>query len=505
MTKLELEDIQGYVIRGYAHMMYSRFVYLQITNPDATKKWLSKSWKDMTTAVHIHDKSKISDTHLNIAFTHKGLGVLGLNDENLNAFSREFRQGMVSPHRSRLLGDADSSAPEKWKWGNNSDDIKDINDSPNFNNPTNLKKTNEPIHLCLMLFGNDKGSVDDLEKDKIVCLNYYEEMKAQFLENGLKEIFYIDGQTQPDNKEHFGFRDGISQPIIEGSGRIGPKDDVVKAGEFIFGYENEFGVYPDTPLIVKDQGNLNILAPDAGGSGLKDLGRNGSFLVMRQLEQDVDKFWSFLNEKTKNPDGSPNEEESLKLGAKIMGRWQSGAPITLFPDKDPGVISDINDFGYAKFDPDGLKCPFGSHLRRSNPRDSVDDHWAQESYKLSKQHRIIRRARLYGQIYEGSPTKKNPEGEVGLLFACFNADISRQFEFLQYTWGNLPKAKELYNDPDPIIGMKENLGPKEEQNFTIQDLPVNRIIHDLPRVITVKGGAYFFFPSISTLRFLATV
>jgi Dyp-type peroxidase family len=499
MTKLELEDIQGYIIRGYAHMMYSRFVYLQITDPTATKKWLSKSWKDMTTAVHIHDKSKISNTHLNIAFTHKGLAVLGLNDENLNAFSREFRQGMVSPHRTRLLGDFESSAPENWKWGNNSNDADDPNNSMD---PQYL---NDPIHLCLMVFGNDKESDDDIEKDKIVCLNYYEKLKSQFEENGLREVHAIDGQTQPDNKEHFGFRDGISQPIIEGSGRVGSKDDVVKAGEFLFGYENEFGVYPDTPLIVKDQGNLNLLAPDAGGSGLKDIGRNGSFLVMRQLEQDVDKFWTFLNEKTKNPDGTINEEESLKLGAKIMGRWQSGAPITLFPKKDPGNTSDINDFGYSKFDPDGLKCPFGSHLRRSNPRDSVDDHGVKESYKLSKQHRIIRRARLYGQIFEGSPTNKTPEGEVGLLFACFNADISRQFEFLQYTWGSLPKVKELYNDPDPIIGVKEKPEAGEEQNFTIQDLPINRTIHDLPRVITVKGGAYFFFPSISTLRYLATV
>jgi hypothetical protein len=356
MTKLELEDIQGYIIRGYAHMMYSRFVYLKIINPSATKKWLSKSWEEMTTAVHVHDKSQISCRHLNIAFTQLGLKTLGLYQENLDAFSREFRQGMVSPHRSRLLGDSGSSAPENWKWGNNCDaDESGISKNPLF--------LNKPIHLCLMIFGNDKKTVDNLEMDKIVCLNYYEELKARFSENGLEELFSIDGQTQPDNKEHFGFRDGISQPIIEGSGRVGPKDDVVKAGEFLFGYENEFGVYPDTPLIVKDQGNLNLLSPDAGGSGLKDIGRNGSFLVMRQLEQDVEKFWTFLNEKSNNPDGSPNEEESLKLGAKIMGRWQSGAPITLFPEKDPGNTSDINDFGYSKFDPDGLKCPFGSHLK----------------------------------------------------------------------------------------------------------------------------------------------
>ncbi|HSI77902.1 MAG TPA: Dyp-type peroxidase [Lunatimonas sp.] len=484
MTPLELNDIQGYLIRGYAHMLYSRFVYLQITDAEAFKTWLAQSWKTMTTAEHIPNKENIPSTHLNIAFTFTGLEKLGLRPENLGAFSREFRQGMVSKHRTRLLGDLGNSAPKNWRWGG---------------------PFNKPIHLCLMVFGNDKESDDDIEKDKIVCINYYEVLKAQFAANGLEEILFIDGQTQPENKEHFGFRDGISQPIIEGSGRVGPKDDVIKAGEFIFGYKNDFGVYPDTPLIRAEQGNLNLLPPDAEGSGLKDIGRNGSFMVMRQLEQDVSTFWSFMNEKTKNEDHSINVAKSLKLAAKVIGRWQSGAPIALFPDNDPGVISDINDFGYSKFDKDGLKCPFGSHLRRSNPRDSVDDHGVKESLKLSNQHRIIRRARLYGEIFEGSPTKRSPNGEVGLLFCCFNADISRQFEFLQYTWGNLPKSKELYNDPDPITGVKENPSKGEEQNFTVQDLPVSRTITNLPRFITVKGGNYFFFPSVTVLRFLSTI
>lgn len=484
MNVLELEDIQGYVVRGYAHMMYSRFAYMKITDPKAFKKWLASAWPDITTAQHIPDKAKIADTHLNIGFTHAGLRCLGMKEKNLSAFSREFREGMVSPHRTRILGDLDSSAPENWIWG-----------GPN----------TDEIHLCLMVFGRDKNHKDVLARDKAVCLRYYEQLESQFVTMGLEMIYSLDGATQPENKEHFGFRDGISQPIIEGSGRVGSKDNVVKAGEFIFGYRNEFGVYPDTPLLSENQGTVNLLPADAEGSGKKDFGRNGTMMVMRQLQQDVEGFWSFLNEKTKNLDGSINETESLKLGAKMMGRWQSGAPITLFPKKDPGVISDINDFGYAKFDSDGLKCPFGSHLRRTNPRDSVDDHGVKESLKLSNQHRIIRRARLYGQIFEGSPTNRKPNGEVGLLFTCFNADISRQFEFLQYTWGNLPKIKELYNDPDPIIGVKENPESGEEQNFTIQDVPVNRTISGLQRFVTVRGGGYFFFPSISAIRYLGTI
>ncbi len=498
MNMLELENIQGYVIRGYAHMKYSRFAYLQITDATLFKKWLKTSWLKMTSAKHIHGKDEIAETHLNIAFTHPGLRALGLEEENLASFSREFREGIVSPHRKRLLGDEGESDPDKWIWGANQNEW-----SANQNEWS--ANQNDSIHLCLMIFGRDKADENDLEKDKKVCLDYYVQLKEEFPSMGLQEVYKIDGQTQPNNKEHFGFRDGISQPIIEGSGRVGATDDVIKAGEFLFGYRNEFGVYPDTPLISKDQGNMNLLPTDAEGSGKKDIGKDGTFMVMRQLEQDVNAFWSYLNEKTKNPDGTINEEDSLKLGAKFMGRWQSGAPITLFPDQDPGKYSAINDFGYAKFDKDGVKCPFGSHLRRMNPRDNVDDHKAKESLLLSKQHRIIRRARLYGEIFEGSPTNTVPNGEVGLLFCCFNADISRQFEFLQYTWGKLPINKELYNDPDPIIGVQETTDPKIEQNFTVQDCPVSKTYHDIPRVITVKGGGYFFFPSITTLRYFASI
>lgn len=472
MTPLETSDIQGYIIRGYAHMRYSRFIFLQIKDAAAVKDWLAKSWHSITTAVHIPKHEKISDTHLNIAFTNKGLLALGLNEKNFDVFSREFRQGMVQPHRTRLLGDFDRNAPENWQWG-----------APH----------NKPIHIALMVFGRDEG----------IFLRYLKEINSQFEASGLESIFFIDGQTLPQNKEHFGFRDGISQPVIEGSGKIGPVGDYVKAGEFIFGYKNEYGVFPDTPLLAVEQGDLNLLAADAEGSGKKDIGRNGSYMVMRQLEQDVQSFWTFMNKNTQNEDGSVNSEASIKLASKMMGRWPSGAPITRYPDKDPGSISNDNDFGYAKEDSEGLKCPFGSHLRRTNPRDSFEDNGIKLSLALSNKHRIMRRARLYGEPFRGSPVHMNPKGEVGLLFSCFNADISRQFEFIQYTWANSPKVSKLYNDPDPIIGVNES--SDLEQNFTIQEVPVNRTIKKLERFVTVKGGGYFFLPSISALRFLATL
>jgi Dyp-type peroxidase family len=471
---LEFDDIQGYVIRGYARLICSRFYFLKITDKQKTKKWIGTIWPSLTNAVHIHRKENLPEKGLNIAFTCSGLSALGLDDANIGAFSREFRQGMATEHRSRLLGDFDSSCPENWIWGGYKTD---------------------PVHLCLMVFVGDENIANE----------YYEEMRSQFEGAGLEEMTFIDGLTLPENKEHFGFRDGISQPIIKGSGRPGPKDDMVEPGEFIMGYKNNYGVFPDTPLINSDQGELNLLPTDAAGSGKKDIGRNGTYLVMRQLEQNVEAFWTFMNEQTKNPDGSTNVDESNKLAAKMMGRWPSGAPVTKFPDADPGQLSDDNDFGYAEHDQEGLKCPFGSHLRRSNPRDSFEDLGKKESILLSNRHRIIRRARLYGDRIEGNPTKFKPKGEVGLLFACFNVDISRQFEFVQYSWANSGKVKQLYNDPDPIIGTREILKSGEEQNFTIQEAPVNRTIKNLQRFITVRGGSYFFFPSISAIRYLSTL
>ncbi len=228
---------------------------------------------------------------------------------------------------------------------------------------------------------------------------------------------------------------------------------------------------------------------------------------VRQMMQDVDKFWTFMNERTKNEDGSINEAESIKLASKMMGRWPSGAPVTKFPDSDPNDPgeADDNDFGYFDNDKNGLKCPFGSHLRRCNPRDSFEDIGKKVSLELTNKHRIIRRARLLGNPIASSPTNKKPEGEVGLLFNCFNADFARQYELVQHTWANSTKVYELYNDPDPIIGVREELNGAGQQNFTIQACPVNKTVNNLQQFVTVKGGAYFFFPSITAIRYLATL
>jgi Dyp-type peroxidase family len=468
MATLELSEIQAYLVKDYKEMGCSKYYLLQVTDAGEAKKFLSRAAGKIT-----HIKSAVADSCLNLGLTSSGLKALGYKEKNLQCFTREFREGMVTPHRQRLLGDFDSSDPAHWRWGG---------------------PANESIDIILMLFGKDEATAE----------NYFNSLLQDF-QNAFKVVHILNGGPLPSDREHFGFRDGISQPAIIGSGITGINNDNIKAGEFIMGYKNEYNIYPDTALLTEPQGDASLLTDDAGGSGYKDVGRNGSYFVLRQLQQHVDAFWTFMKEKTKKEDGSMSNEESTKLAAKMIGRWPSGAPLVKHPDKDPGGESDDNDFYYAKKDKLGHNCPIASHIRRTNPRDHFEETPPHGSLKLTRRHRIMRRVRSYGENFIGSAENHKPGGEVGLLFGCFNADISRQFEFIQYTWANYPKFKRLYADPDPVIGVRENPGAGTEQNFTIPQPTVNKVITGLQSFVTVKGGAYFFFPSVSVIKFLSTI
>ncbi|HEY5465217.1 MAG TPA: hypothetical protein VIJ95_18290 [Hanamia sp.] len=469
MQQLELSQIQGFLVRDYKEMPFSKYFLLQVIQADKAKDFIKEVSKKITTV-----SSEIKDNSLNIGFTSEGLQTLGLSKNNLRTFSREFREGMVTLHRQRLLGDQDSNDPQNWNWGGSD---------------------NETVHIILMAF--------DISEEKLN--NRTQQLLMELGQNGLKEILVLDAPTFPEGKEHFGFRESISQPAIIGSGVTGIKNDNIEAGEFVMGYKNEYDVYPDSPLLKEKQGNDNLLLDDVAGTGYKDFGRNGTYFVLRQLKEDVDGFWNFLNEKSKNEDGSFNPEESTKIAAKMMGRWPGGAPLVKYPDKDPGILSNDNDFNYIESDKMGTKCPFGSHIRRTNPRDNFEETAPSESLKLTRKHRIMRRVRSYGEKFTASATNHTPKEEVGILFGCFVADISRQFEFIQYTWANYPKFKQLYSDPDPFIGVKENPGTNVEQQFTIPQETANKYITGLKSFVTVKGGAYFFFPSVNVVEYLSTI
>src|SRR5277367_357997 len=318
------------------------------------------------------------------------------------------------------------------------------------------------LHAIVILFARESA-------ERARCVTDHEKLIAQC--KGVEVLSTLDLEATPPfdyAHDHFGFRDRLSQPVIEGSGDEptpgsgGP----LKAGEFILGYADENGPGPALPQ------------PEI-------LSRNGSYMAYRRLEEHVGKFRDFLREHGKTP-----EEQEL-VAAKFMGRWRSGAPLVLAPDKDdPALGADPqrnNDFNYKQQDPQGYAVPLGSHVRRMNPRDTGAN---------MNRRRMIRRGATYGPaLAEGAP-EDGVERGIAAFVLC--ASLVRQFEFAQNVWVNDRNFHELGNERDPIIGHQD--GTLE---YKIPQRPIRKKISGLPAFTTVKGGAYFFLPGLTALRRLA--
>jgi Dyp-type peroxidase family len=470
MEPLEKHDIQGMVLKGYGKMTASRYVVLRIDDPARAKVWLARMSLEVSDGDH---RARV--TALNLAFGYHGLKALGLRYENLRQFAREFREGLTDLHRRRMLGDEGADSPDNWRWGGAAGDARIEN-----------------VHILLMVFGTDAETM----------AAYWGQLEPVIRDHGLGVVADLDGYMSKNGRNPFGFNDGIAQPHISGNHPGTNPANTVAAGEFLLGYRNEYDVYPETPVIpaAGQQGDVGLLP--SVGPAQKDLGRNGSYLVFRQMQTHGGKFWDYLRAH------AADEKDAVLLGAKMFGRWPSGAPLALYPDADPapgpdGVVSE-NDFGYHGHDRDGRRCPIGSHVRRSNPRDVFEDNPAAKSLSLTKKHRLIRRGRNYKTAvpeWRGEPAHE----EEGIQFLCLNANIAGQFEFVQHTWANHPHFDRLYHDPDPIVGVVGNPPPGLEQDFTVQRCPVNRRLPGLPRFVTIRGGAYFFLPSITAIKYLATI
>jgi Dyp-type peroxidase family len=469
LTGLELDDIQGLIARGYAELTAASYVLLQITDARRTSDWLRQLAEQVTPA-----PARRPDSALNVAITASGLKKLGLPDGPLSRFSNEFTAGMLTPHRRRALGDVGPSAPEYWAWGG--------------------PRTPE-LDLLLMLFARDESTLNQR----------YTMLSSAFASSGVAEILKLDSLVDLNGKEHFGFADGISQPTIDGlSSRVDIPPNTVRPGEFILGYVNEYGRYTDRPLLEPGADTEGLLPVDAQGSGKLDLARNGSYIVFRQLSQDVRGFWRFLDNATRSADGSSDAQARTYLAAKMVGRWKSGAPLTLAPDADDPALATANDFSYQYADEFGLKCPIGSHVRRAHPRDSLDpDPGTVSSVALDKRHRLLRRGREYGppvaaaDLFADDPPD---DPDRGLYFICVAANIARQFEFIQHTWLNSPTFDGLYDESDPLVANHADTGA----TFSIPAAPVRVRYKHLPRFVTVRGGAYFFLPGIRALKYLST-
>jgi deferrochelatase/peroxidase EfeB len=204
------------------------------------------------------------------------------------------------------------------------------------------------------------------------------------------------------------------------------------------------------------------------------------------MEEHVGAFRDFLRQQSNTPD-----QQEL-LAAKLMGRWRSGAPLVLCPDRDdPALGGDLqrtNDFLYKDVDPHGYRCPVGAHIRRMNPRDTAEN---------MQRRKMIRRGGTYGPpLPEGAPDDGVERG-IAAFIGC--SSLIRQFEFAMNVWVNDPKFKDLDNERDPIVGAHDGTF-----DMTIPKRPIRKRLRGLPAFTTIRGGAYFFLPGIRGLRFLAS-
>jgi deferrochelatase/peroxidase EfeB len=337
-------------------------------------------------------------------------------------------------------------------------------------------------------------------------------------------------------REPFGFIDGISQPEIDWdqtrevpiNGYERKYGNLVSLGEFLLGYRNEYGRYTDRPLLDAQSPASSDIPFAEDHPEKKDLGRNGTYLVMRQLAQDVRGFWQFLD---RTSDSNP--EERYRLGSLMVGRAiADGSPLVpLGRETIPGVGNQHNGIRQNQFtydsDPDGTRCPYGAHIRRANPRNPDipgdpnglistlvrtlgfgNKNLRDDLIASTRFHRILRRGREYGHKVtpeEALQSAATQDGESGLHFLAINSNIQRQFEFIQTAWLMRTKFDGMTEESDPLLGNRTPvLGCPLTNTFSVpQNGKLRERVMDLPQFIRAQGGAYFFLPGLRALQYLA--
>ena len=453
--KTSLQDIQGGLLIEY-DTLACRYVFYRIEDAVKGRAWLRQLAGEVTSHAD-HADGKVQDGTLNIALSVWGLRALGLPQAAIEALPDAFRTGMQA--RAAKLGDVGPSAPEHWEGQLGSEDIHVL-----------VAVSHTSVEAC---------------QDQHARLSTLAEQAG-----GVSEVHVIPAEVVFDKRSgcpsaHFGFADPISQPAVEGLEALASPGDgaraangtwrPIKPGEFLLGYENELGERTATP----------------GPAGLCD---NGTFIVFRKAAQDVAGFRDYLKQGAMTLWGQDDPAHQEIMAAKIVGRWRSGCPLALSPDRDdPEIAADpdrVNDFDYAD-DPEGVKCPLGAHLRRTNPRASKLTTTTDINRK-----RVIRRGLEYGPpLPEGAPDDGVERGQAGVFVV---ADIELQFEFLQSEWVQKGDFMGLPSDEkDPLVGSNGEGG-----QFTVPgaDMP---FLFDVKQFVITRGGEYFFAPGIAALKGIA--
>ena len=417
VVEIRANQIQTLVFGGMTRLKFGSLLVLRFGNGDPRQ-----ALAGLSSLIGYGLDGKEKEELIQVGLTPCGLNALQVPVEE---FPFAFRTQLGSEYHKRLLGDEGNSAPEYWLW--NGDDC----------------------HLLVFCYANDQPRLKRIEGLVTALL---------VLKNRISMVL-LD-----EDKEHFGFRDGISNP------KISPEwNDKERLGEFVLGYPD---IADEVPTIRLSDG--------------MEIGKDGTYLVVRQLAQNVSLFWKTLQ----SQEGDP-----VELGAKLIGRWPDGRLLT----QDPSFAKDLN----------GLQCPIGAHIRRANPRDSIVSQ-SLEPIDTSR-HQLLRRGRPYGlpgpaEFYPAGifvtagGQRSSMEDERGLIFACLGADIARQFEHVQQSWLNNSKHNGLQDEVCPITSATRTNADKRV--FTIPSVPVRRRIHDWPEVVTVIGSAYCFMPGKDAFNYL---
>lgn len=424
-------DIQGLVYSGFGDHPYAAYVFARLgDDAQASRRWLAGV--KVTSAAR---DGRSEDGRVQLALSATGLAALGVPAAVRAALPQELTIGMHA--RARVLGDR----PQTWTLG----------------------AAEDPLDVLVMVFAKDADARDRAVVDHRAAL-----------EAAGATIRTVELAARHREREHFGFADGISQPFVPGMrGDPRPGQRPVALGEILLGYENAYGCKPASPTW-----------------GTLDFGANGTYLVFRKLAQHVGRFWTYLGARARELGCDPE-----LLAAKLMGRWPSGASLMHAPERDDpksARADRCNDLAYLD-DPDGERCPIGSHVRRANPRDARGGS-ASDSHLVVDRHRILRRGRSYGPyLDEQAALAGRDDGQDrGLYFISLQASIARGFEFIQQTWLVNPGFHGMYDEYDPLLG--------PGGAFTVPCPPLRLRLPDVPQVVTTHGGGYFMLPSLAALE-----
>jgi deferrochelatase/peroxidase EfeB len=495
MATIDFTDMQGLVRFGHGRLKAAEFLLCEVTDAAAARAWLAAA--PVTTAEHLETPPR---TALQLAFTAAGLEALGLEPQVLAMFPQPFLAGMAGEDsRSRRLGDVGPNDPANWQWGR------------------------PAPHLLLMLYAEEGGL--DAFKEEVLGAAF----AAAFTVTHSLPTSTLRG------REPFGFVDGISEPKIDWDQSFTTAlhsrldyANLLAPGEVVLGYANEYQEVTPRPLVGGEVPGADRLAEAQDAPGRRDLGLNGSYLVLRQLQQDVRGFWRFVD---KAAGHDPERREAL--AAAMVGRHRDGTPLIRDERTVPGGRPG-NNFTFDD-DVDGQLCPVGAHIRRANPRTGdhppgVQGFWAwlfstlgfrrrQDGLKgrhdlvaSTRFHRLVRRGREYGSILPveealgPGPDEAGAGEERGLHFICLCANLVRQFEFVQNAWIASARFDGLRGEADPLLGNRVPLeGDVATDAFSMPQVSgVTERVRGLPVFVTVKGGAYFFLPGIRALRFIAS-